>query len=284
MAVARLVESGYRRYEGRRRGRWGAFASLMWASFQRSLGIRRRGRAKILPAIVGIIAFLPVIVAIAQAALTQGALVALRYPQTFEVTNLAVLLFAAMVAPEGICHDRRSSVLGLYLSSLLGRVSYVGSKLAAVVTALGVVTIGPPIVLLIGLTALDLGPDNAGDWLILLGRILGAGAVIAVFYASLSFAISSLTDRRAFASAGIVMLVLSTDIATDILVNALKAPSWLRVLGVFDVALEMAQRIFGEPGNHPELGVWLLIAGYVGWIALSWAVVSWRYRTLAVTR
>ena len=59
---ARIVDRGYRRYEGPRRGGAGAYRSLVVHSAQRALGLRRPATAKILPVLSVFIAYVPAIV------------------------------------------------------------------------------------------------------------------------------------------------------------------------------------------------------------------------------
>ena len=48
------------------------------------------------------------------------------------IIGSALALFAALVAPEALCPDRRSRVLSLYLASPLTRMTYLLSKAASV--------------------------------------------------------------------------------------------------------------------------------------------------------
>ena len=56
---ARIVDQGYRRYEGPRLGARGAQRALYVASVQRAVGLRRRFRHKVIPLLVTIMAYLP---------------------------------------------------------------------------------------------------------------------------------------------------------------------------------------------------------------------------------
>ena len=77
----------------------------------------------------------------------------------------ALFLFAAFVAPEAVCTDRRSGMLGLYLASPLSRDTYLVAKAAAIAAVLGTMTLGPPILMLIAYTLADAGPDGVTGWL-----------------------------------------------------------------------------------------------------------------------
>jgi len=61
---------------------------------------------------------------------------------------------------------------------------------------LAIVTLGPPLLLLVGLTFADAGPEGIGDFLLLLVR-MGLGAIaISALYTSLSLAAASLPEAR----------------------------------------------------------------------------------------
>ena len=54
--------------------------------------------------------------------------------------------------------DRRNGMLAMYLSTPLHRGTYLTAKVIAVVGTLGLVTLGPPILVLLGLHVRRLGP------------------------------------------------------------------------------------------------------------------------------
>ena len=66
-------------------------------------------------------------------------------------------------APEVLCPDRRTGMLGLYLASPLTRDTYLLAKAAAVAGAARLVTLGPPLLLLVAFILQGLGPDGPGD-------------------------------------------------------------------------------------------------------------------------
>ena len=105
----------------------------------------------------------------------------------------ALFLFAAFVAPEAVCTDRRSGMLGVYLASPLSRDTYLLSKFTAVAAVLSTMTLGPPLLMLIAYTLADAGPDGVDGWLTELGRVLASGLALAVFWAALSLASVSYT-------------------------------------------------------------------------------------------
>jgi ABC-2 type transport system permease protein len=47
---------------------------------------------------------------------------------------------------------------------------------------------------------------------------------------------------------------------------------------------ELVFRIFGEPGNFPELSTWSVFAQQPAWTLGGTAVVWWRYSKLVIAR
>jgi ABC-2 type transport system permease protein len=283
---ARIFDRGYRRYEGERKGVQGAFFTLYLATLQRILGLRRGAKAKILPVIVIAISYLPAIVFIGLAAFFKNKLNA-GIPDYFKYYGTiitAILLFVAFVSPEAICPDRRYRILGVYLASPLSRLSYVLSKLAAVFTVLCMVTIGPVLLLAIARTLLDSGPALK-DLPVLLLRIIGAGAGLSLFYGALSLAISSLTDRKGFASAGFILLAIVTEIVGQILGH----PKQFEPRGIGSLVSitftpsAFTEQVYGK-SNVTNIGFLPVAGAMVAMIAASLAVLIYRYRSLEVTR
>ena len=71
-ADARIIDRGYRPYDGPRLGPSGAIRSLMKHTAQRVMGLRRPLPNKILPMLSAVIAYVPAIVFVGLAALITG--------------------------------------------------------------------------------------------------------------------------------------------------------------------------------------------------------------------
>ena len=287
-ATSRIYDSGYRRYDGPRLGPAHAFRSLITHTLQRIFGLHRPARWKVLPFLITTIGFIPPAVFVGLAAflprrLSDSALP--KYGDFYGFVSAVVLLFVMFVAPEALCPDRRSGVLSLYLSAPLTRARYLLSKATAVGLALLFVTIGPPLLLLVGLSLQSAGPDGPAGVLLVLGRIALAGVVLSVFYTALSMAASSLTDRRAVAAAGMFIFVQVSNALAFGLVNGADAPRWLLSLSISRAPFELARRIHGEPIIADfNVGTTALVLAAIGWTAAASAVAWNRYRTLQVTR
>jgi ABC-2 type transport system permease protein len=296
-AKARILDRGYRPYEGRRRGRIYAARSVIRQSFQRCLGIRRPGTAKVFPIIAVFIAYVPAIVFIGTTALIKD-----KRPADFDqfIRNFlpgygayygyivaAIVVFVGFVAPEVLCTDRRNGLLGMYLSSPLNRDLYLLAKAVAVALALVLVTLGPPLLYLVGLAMNGRGPDGVGGFAATFGKIAVAGVVVALINVALSFAVSSTTTRRAAASAAVIFFLVGSWVVTEALVSGAQFNRTLLLLDVLLLPLELAYRIFGT--GHidrawADLSTPALVAAYVVWTAGFAAFTRIRYQRIKVTR
>jgi ABC-2 type transport system permease protein len=291
MTDARILDRGYRPYDGPRLGTRGAMRSLAAHSAQRALGLRRPVSAKLFPVLSAAIAYLPALVFVGMAAFLPDDLIAEgilpTYPQYYGFVTSAIIVFTAFVAPEVLCPDRRNGLLGLYLASPLSRDTYLASKAAAVMGVLSLVTTGPLLLLLLAYTFEGSGPAGPDDFLLLFVRIVVAGALISAVYTSISLAASAATDRRAFASAGVILLLLVSSIVTVIVAEELEGPAWIWCFNLLAMPFELAQHVFGA-GPEIEDGTGLSMVTVVGanlaWTAAASAFVWVRYRKLAVTR
>ena len=282
---AKIVERGFQRYDGERSGVAGAIRSVSWQSIQATLGIGRQGRTKIFPVISIAIAYVPAIVFIGIAVLIPSGIIdGPTYAEYYGFITAAIVLFAALVAPEVLVSDRRNGMLAMYLSTPLHRGTYLGSKILAVGVTLGLVTLGPPVLVLLGYTFDGSGPDGLGNWLIVLVRIFLSGIAVSAALTAISMAASSITDRRAFAAIGVVLVVLASPILASALVDGAELSTNWRLLDVFSMPFELVYRIFGEAGNFPEVSTVAVIAVNVAWTVAGFAVVAWRYSRLVIAR
>lgn len=285
---ARIVERGFQRYDGPRSGVPGAIRSVSWESIRATLGLGRPARNKIFPVIAVVIAYLPAVVFIGIAILIPGDILepeeVADYPGYYGFIILAIVLFAALVAPEVLVSDRRNGMLAMYLSTPLNRGTYLTAKAVAVASTLALVTLFPPMLMLIGYTVDGAGPDGVDGWLLTLFRIVLSGAAISAALAAVSMAASSLTDRKAFAAIGIVLLVLASPILANALVEGAELSPYFRLIDISTMPFELVFRIFGQPGNFPEIETVAVIASNLVWTLGGAAIVWWRYSKLVIAR
>lgn len=289
MSDARILDRGYRPYEGPRLGVRGAVRSLAAHSALRALGLRRSFWAKLLPLLSVAIAYVPAMVFVGIAALLPEEIVdstglVPNYGDYYGFISAAILIFVALVGPEVLCPDRRNRMLGLYLASPLTRDTYLLAKVLAVVPVLALVTLGPPLLLLLGLTLAEVGPEGPGAFLVVLLRVIAGGLAISAAYTAVSLAAASLTERRAVASAGVILVLLISGVVTGTLVEGLGGSERLLLANLSFIPFELVQRIYGEAGGEPALSTLEVLAANVAWTAAAGFLLRERYRRLRVTR
>lgn len=286
MSDAQILDRGYRRFEGQRSGVRGSMRSVTWHTTRSILGLGRPARHKIFPVFVIVIAFIPALVFLALTAfigdLLEGELRP-EYWEMFGFSFLATVAFTALVAPEAIVRDRRDRMFSLYLSTPLSRPTYLLAKFGAVLLTMLLIVFGPALLALLGFTLQNLGPDGPLEWLGVMGRLLVAGLAISIVYTTLSLGVSSLTDRRAFASIAVVLLIIGAAIVADLLVyEAEMAQTW-QLLDPVGSALELAPRLFGDRSEEfRDVDTWVVVLGSGGWTAFGAALLVGRYRRLEV--
>ena len=282
---ARLFDLGYRAYDGPRERPARAILTLAFFTMQRVLGLGRGARHKVLPAITLGIAFIPALVSVAVSAIVDDLLVGdlISYGDYTFFIGSALALFAALIAPEALCPDRRSGMLGLYLAGPLDRNRYLLAKGLGVLAVMLLITVAPLLFMLVAFVLAGFGP-SAGEIPKLLLQIAASGIATALLYASLSMAVSSFTTRRAAAAVGVVLLLFVPASVVRSAIDSGGAPDALDLLSFPFVAADLSYRIFGEHSNEgapiEELATWAVTAG-LGAVVLAGAFVCWlRYRRI----
>jgi len=298
---ARIFEGGYRPYRGIRLGVGHSVWALARHTVERIMGLKRPARYKVLPFLAVLIAYLPAIAFIGIVALAPpggGRRILDFVPgpgRYYGFITAAIILFATLAAPEALCPDKRSRFLGVYLASPLNRTTYLLAKAIAVGTVLLLVTLGPPLLLLIGLALQNHGPNGFSDFMGTLGQILVAGVSLSLMFGAISLAVPSLTDRRALASAGSLLLILGSGAITGTVTFGLKGPRNVLALALNRLPFELALRIFTLPGlptgperefgaHSPPLSTAVVVGASVAVTAVAGAVTWWRVVGLEVTR
>jgi ABC-2 type transport system permease protein len=282
---AQLFDLGYRSYDGVRERPARAILTLAVFTMRRVLGLGRGARHKVLPAITLGIAFLPAFVSVAVASIVDSLRPdeLISYGDYMFIIGSALALFAALVAPEALCPDRRTGMLGLYLAGPLDRNRYLLAKAVGVVAVMLLITVGPLLFMLAAFVLAGFGP-SVGETPELLLRIFAAGIATALLYASLAMAVSSFTTRRAAAAVGVV-LVLSVPVSVvRAAIDSTGAPNELDLFSFPFVAADLAYRIFGEQpdDNAPveALSTWVIVGGLGAAIAAGALLCWFRYRRI----
>lgn len=296
-AGARIFDRGYRAYDGVRLGTNGAIRALTKHTIQRVLGLKRTFWNKILPGLTIFMAYVPAIAFVGIATFLKSRLlehgvdvndVIPSYGDYYLFVWAAIGVFVAFVAPEALCTDRRTGMIGMYLASPLRRDTYLLAKAAAIGFVLSIVTLGPPLFMLVARTIAGVGPDGPGGVVAVLWRVVVSGVIVAVLPATLSLAVSSTTTRRAVASAAIVLISLGSIALSESLIAAGASHNFF-VLNLAYLPLEIVTRIYGEPqgttlSSASGVATSTLVAAYVVLtVGLAW-FVRWRYQRIEVTR
>jgi ABC-2 type transport system permease protein len=292
MSDARILDRGYRAYTGPRTGVRGAVRSLVVHSTQRALGLKRPVWQKLLPLLAVFIAYVPAIVFVGISVLLPDVLldnagVLPTYADYYGFISAAIVVFAAFVAPELLCTDRRTGMLGLYLASPLTRNTYLLGKAISVVALLALVTLGPLLLMLAGFVIVGRGPDGPAAVAELLVQMVLGGLAVAVLQAALSLAVASTTSRKAAASAAIILILLASTAVSDALLTSAAAPDIAFGLNLVQLPFELVARIYDEPSGITaarDITTGTIVALYGGWTTLFAGFTWMRYRRMTVTR
>jgi ABC-2 type transport system permease protein len=282
---ARLEDTRYARYDGVRRPPWFAVISLArWSAFG-ALGARKSWRAKFLPITLTLIAALPAFAVLAIRAIV-GQRFANRFPelipyrQYLTEIGLDITIFAAILCPELLCPDRRDNVLSLYLSTAVGRFTYVAGKFLAALVPLLSLTLLPVLLLFVGNTffadsATGYLADHWHDSL----RIIASGLLLASYVSLVGLAVASFTSRRAFALGGYAALMLIPTFVGGSLVGDAGLDRHLQLIMLGRIPIAAARSLYSGEQN-PEFA----LAGWWWWsasavvMAISAGCLWWRYR------
>ena len=305
--AAQIIDRGYRSYDGPRTGLPGSVRSVVRYSVRHTLGLGRAARHKILPWLAVVIALVPAVVFVGLAVVLDIDMIEDEilpdYHEYYGFITTALFFYCAIIVPDILVADRRNGMLQLYLSTPLQRWSYLASKALAVAVALAVLTMGPVLFLLVARTIEGSGPDGLIEWIKIFVRIIAAGAAISAAFTMASLAAASLTDRRLFATIGVVVLLWGSGFTTLALVEAADMSAEVYAFDLGGIADELKNRIYGIEGLDPfgaresaeedafqpgagreQLSTLFVVAANFAWVALGSGVVWWRYRRLALSR
>ncbi|MFW6075204.1 MAG: ABC transporter permease subunit, partial [Chloroflexota bacterium] len=207
-----VFDRGYQHYTGPRLGRGYAIRRLMIFSIRRGLGIKKRWTAKIIPIILYLISYAPALLIVGILAFVPAdELTGLGVDSLYGVLETVILVFAAALAPEMLCDDRRERTLQLYFSRPLTPVDYLLAKVLAMGVLMSTVIFGPPMLLFLGLMLTSDSPgsyliDNFSDVL----KITSYGVMVSMFFAAIALTVALFTVRKGVAAA---ILIIGTILA-----------------------------------------------------------------------
>lgn len=292
-----VFDIGYRNYTGPREGIARSRLALYKDGVRTSLGIGHGGRAKFLP--IGFIVVLSVIgliMALIAGAIdrytTPGMAERLNLPSHadyYGITAIILFVFAAVVAPELLCRDKRDGVISLYLVRPLTGSDYIRARWMAFLSVILAAALLPQIILFLGLLLSDPVPLDylKANWLDV-PHFLGAGTVMAVYTTTLALLTASFTTRRAYAAVFLVGLFVISAPFTIGLAQELDgaAGQWVSMFNLTNIPLHVSDIIFGEVSELTsiaparELGSPILLTWCALWIIVPGAVLWSRYRRL----
>jgi len=287
--TAQLFDLGYRAYDGPRSRPAAAILTLGIFTAKRILGLGRGGRHKVLPAITLAIAFVPALISLAIAGLADAVAEndLISFGEYGFFTGSALVLFAALLAPEALCTDRRTGLLGLYLAGPLDRTRYLAAKWTAVFAVMLLITIGPLLFVLVSFLVGGYGP-SVGEAPKQLLQIVASGIVIALTYTALSMAVSSFTTRRAAAAIATVLALIVPAAIVRPAIDSAGAPNELDLLSFPLVAADLSYRIFGENpedgGPVEKLSTGIVTLGFFAAVIACLGICWLRYRRLEDVR
>ncbi len=282
---ARLEDTRYARYDGVRRPSWMAVISLARWSALGALGARKSWRAKFLPVTLTLIAMIPAFAVLAIRAIAGQEFAdefpeLIPYRQYLTEIGLTVTIFAAILCPELLCPDRRDNVLSLYLSTAVGRFTYVIGKVLAAVVPMLALTLLPVLVLFAGNTFFaESALDYLGEHWLDAGRIFASGFLLAFYVSLLGLAVASFTSRRAFALGAYAALMLIPTFVGATLVDDAGIDKRVQVIMLGRLPIAAARSLYG--GREDPM--WSL-SGWWWWgacgvvMAISSLCLWWRYR------
>jgi len=208
----------------------------------------------------------------------------------YGIASVIVFVFAAVVAPELLCRDKRDGVINLYLVRPLTGSDYIVARWAAFLLVMVAAVWLPQVILFLGLSAGDPVPVTylQKHW-VDVPRFLAAGAAMATYATTIAMLTASFTNRRAYASVFLVGLFAITTPFTVGLASEIggTAGQWISMFNLTNIPVHVNDVIFGDVSDITEeaparaLGPAILVSWYFVWTLVPAAVLWWRYRRLS---
>jgi ABC-2 type transport system permease protein len=292
-----VFDIGYQNYSGPREGRTRGRNAVFKDGIRTALGLGRGGRAKLLPWLfIAILAAIGLILAMVAGAADRlggpGSAERLNLPSHsdfYGIASIVLFVFAAVVAPELLCRDRRDGVINLYLVRPLTGSDYIVSRWAAFLTVMVAAAWLPQIILFAGLSMGDPAPGTylREHWLDI-PSFLAAGVAVAAYTTTLAMLTASFTTRRAYASVFLVGLFVITAPFTTGLAAQIGGTvgQWISMFNLTNIPVHVNDAIFGKTSfvtrGAPagEFPAWLLLGWYFAWTLVPGSVLWFRYRRL----
>ena len=296
MTQGTVFDIGYQSYTGAREGISRSQFAVFKDGVRIALGLGRGPRAKVLPwffiCVMGAIGLIMALVAgvVDRLAGPQAAEQLPSHADLYGILSIILFVFAAVVAPELLCRDRREGTINLYLVRPLTGSDYVLSRWAAFLVVMIAAAWLPQIILFLGLSMGDPKPVEylRFHWIDVLS-FLGAGMAMAAYVTSIGLLTASFTTRRAYASVFLVgLFAISTPFTVGLAAEiGGRVGQWISMFNLTNIPVHVNDIIFNEiseiTSEAParELGSRILVAWYFAWTLLSATVLWLRYRRLS---
>ena len=290
-----VFDIGYQRYAGDREGRGRSRRAVYKDGVRIALGLGRSPRAKVLPwFFIAVLSLIGLVMALIAGAARRlgGEDAAAQLPSHgdyYGIVAIIVFIFAAVVAPELLCRDRREGTINLYLVRPLTGGDYIAGRWLAFFSVMLAAAWLPQVILLLGLAggALDPIAYLRENWLDV-PKFLASGIIMAAYATTLAMLVAAFTLRRAYASVFLVGLFVITTPFTIGLASEIEGPvgQWISMFNLANIPLYVVDLIFGSPSvatedfpavQLPALTKWLW---YFAWTLIPGAILWWRYRRL----
>ena len=281
MAAARIVDRGYQHYDGTRLGLNHSLWVMLWAALKRGLGLRRSFYTKIMPWLLIAVGYLPVAIVLGIVVVTGSSMPSSFYVRLYSSLATLFILFTGLVAPDLICADRRQRVTSLYFASPITRLHYIAAQVLSLILLTLTITLIPFVLIFFGNALLSPAfstyvSNHADDLL----HVALTGALMAVFYSAIAMAVSSFTDKRAYATGGYLGLMLVSSVAGNVLASRelhFAGHENYILLSLGSMPVSVARWLFGQP-LEPALNGWAYLGTALAVIVVSLGLMVWRYQ------
>jgi ABC-2 type transport system permease protein len=286
-----IHDIGFRRYEGPRLGRAYLLRSLYVESLKGAYGLGRSAKSKVMPILLLVAIVLPALIIALVAGLTHASTLPLAYTSYVIDLSTVISVFVASQSPASVSRDLRFKVMPLYFSRPLSRSDYVLAKFAAMVTALYLLMALPLLALYVGalLGKLPFWAQTRG----VLTRLAGA-VLFALVLGAIGLVVASLTPRRGFGVAAIIVVLLVLSLVGGILQGLTldaghpSAAGYFGLVSPFVLVDGVQVWLFGAKPSSPAgppgtLGGAVFLVVSLAVVAGCYAVLQLRYRRVAAS-
>ncbi|MEO8622348.1 MAG: hypothetical protein ABI625_14855 [bacterium] len=292
-----VFDIGYQGYSGTREGPGRARKAVYKDGLRAALGLGRGARAKILPwFFISVLSAIALVMALIAGAAERlggpGSAAKMHLPSHSDYNGIASIImfvFAAVVAPELLCRDKRDGVINLYLVRPLTGSDYIVSRWAAFMTVMTAAALLPQVILFLGLCGGDPKPMDyfTAHWLDI-PRFLLSGVVISAYATTLALLAASFTSRRAYASVFLVgLFVITTPFTIGLAQEVAGAGGqWISMFNLTNIPVHVNDVIFGSMSEITSeaparlLAPWIRVSWYFAWTLIPAAALWARYRRL----